>query len=210
MRVLHADCGDGESTRSLTTFVPMGEVIGIDPDSSRLRLARSSSYVADAGEVSFERGSLNGLPYATSEFDAVLVDSALATGGSPERALEEAKRVLAPGGLLGVRHTVASSRIITGKVPLLERALTRRDSVLRDLGGDPDIGLRQPSLLRDAGFVNMRVSSSTEQKSDEELLTELTAGGFVPHVAEADLPDEDAGVEFSFVTVIETVCWKPA
>lgn len=210
MRVAHAYCGDGASTLGLAAFVPMGEVVGIDPDSSKLRRARGRSYVSDAGEISFERTSLHSLPFGPGEFDAVLIDGALATEGPPERALAEAMRVLAPGGLLGVRHTVASSRVMTGDVPLIERALTRRDTVLRDLGGDPDMGLKQPALLREAGYVNLRITSVTEQKSDDELLAELYAGGFGPLVADSESEDDDGGpVVFCFTTAVETVCWKP-
>ncbi len=215
MHVLHANCGDGGATLGLASFLPLGEVVGVDPDSSKLRRARSRSYVPDGGEISFERCSVNSLPFGPEQFDAVLLDGALATDESPERALEEVKRVLAPGGLLGARHTVASSRVMTGDVPLVERALTRRDTVLRDLGGDPDMGLRQMSLLREAGYVNLRVTSGTEQSTDDELLAELTAGGFVPRIDDSEESDpasdvDEAPVVFSFLTVVETVCWKPA
>lgn len=211
MRVLHAYCRDGKSTLSLATFVPMGEVTGVDPHSSNLRRARDRTFVADAGGISFERCTLQDLPFGPEEFDAALIDAALSTEGSPERALEEVKRVLAPGGLLGVRHTVASSRVLTSEVPLIERALRRRDSVAVDLGGDPDAGLKQPSMLRDAGFVNLRVTSSTEQKSDEELLAELSVEGFVPglEMVEPEQAEDEQPVVLSFMTVVETVCWKP-
>ncbi len=210
MRVLHAYCGDGSSTISLATFVPMGEVIGIDPDTSRLRRARGRSFVADTGEISFERSSLHDLPFGPDDFDAVLVNEAFSVEASPERALEEVKRVLVPGGLLGVRHTVASSRVLTGDAPLIERSLRRRDTVLRDIGGDPDAGLKQPSLLREAGFVNLRVTSSTEQKSDEDLLIELAVDGFVPmeQDAESGIEMDETPVVHSIVTAVETVCWK--
>lgn len=211
MRVLHAYCGDGMSTYSLATYVPMGEVTGIDPDTSNLRRARSRSYVSDAGDVSFERCTLSDLPFGPDEFDAVLVDGAFSTEASPERALDELKRVLAPGGLLGVRHTVPSSRVATGDVPLIERSLRRRDTVQRDLGGNPDVGLKQPALLREAGFVNLRITSSAQQKSDDELLVELAADGFVPveQDGEHSIETEESPAVFFFETAIETVCWRP-
>lgn len=211
MRVLHAYCGDGKSTFSLATFVPMGDVTGIDRDTSNLRRARARSFVADAGDVSFERSALNDLPFGPAEFDAVFVDGAFLFERSPERALEEVNRVLVSGGLLGVRHTVASSRVSTVEHLLIERALRRRDSVMRDLGGDPDAGLRQPVLLREAGYVNLQMTSSTEQKTDDELLVELAAGGFLPldRDAETGIEEDESPVSYIFVTAVETVCWKP-
>lgn len=212
MRVLHAYCGQGKATLALATFVPLGEVTGIDPHIDNLRSARARRYVQDGGEVSFERAALADLPFGPGEFDAAYVDGPLATEESPERALHEVMRVLIPGGLLGARHTAAASRVLTADHPLIERALQRQDAVMRDLGGDPDAGLKQPELLREAGYVNVRVTSSTEQKSGEALLEELSRDGFVPA---GDMPgpeDEDAALWslFSFVTAVESVCWKPA
>lgn len=214
MQVLHAYCGDGRATFGLSVFLPAGSVTGIDPDIANLRKSRSYRFAEEPGQrgdVTFERCSLDDLPFGPDEFDAVLLDGPFATERSPERALEQVKRVLAPGGLLGARHTVAASRIFTARSALLARALERQEEALRDLGGDPDAGVRQPTLLREAGFVNLRVTSSTEQSSDDDLLAELTKAGFVLPDDEASEPlDDESPPVFSFVTAVETVCWKPA
>lgn len=211
MRVLHAYCGDGKATFNLATYVPMGEVTGIDPETANLRRARSLSYVPEGGDVSFERCSLDDLPLGPEDFDAVFIDGAFSVERSPERAIEEVKRVLAPGGLLGVRHTVALTRVMSGEAPEIESALQQRDSMLVDQGGDPDAGLKQVSLLRETGFVNLRVTSSTEQKSDDELLIGLAAAGLMPldRGVEEELDMDEGPPVHCFVTAIETVGWKP-
>ncbi len=211
MRVLHAYSGDGKSTFGLSMSVPLGSVVGVDPDVENLRRARSLRYTAEAGEVSFERCNLDDLPFGAEEFDAVFLDGPFATERSTERALEQVQRVLVFGGLLGARHTVGSSRIFTAAAPVLSEGLARQESTLRDLGGDPDAGLKQPTLLRDAGLINLRVTSSTEQATEDDLLSELTKGGFISPRDESDSAseDEENPQVLSFVTAIETVCWKP-
>ncbi|MDA0677312.1 MAG: class I SAM-dependent methyltransferase [Chloroflexi bacterium] len=208
MRVLHAYSGDGAPTLSMSEHVLTGEVVGVDPDMDNVRAARRRSVAPDGAEITFERGALGRLPFGPEEFDAVLLGGSLSSVDSPERALEEVQGVLVPGGLLGVRHTVASSRVFSGKSRLLERSLDRQETILRDLGGDPDVGLRQPNLLRSHGFVNVRVTSSTEQQTEDELLAALSREGFVP--ADDGEGVDDSGPVISFVTVIESVCWKPA
>lgn len=207
MRVLHAYSRDGVSTMSIAEHVLAGEVVGIDPEMDNVRAARRRSVAPDGSEVSFERGSLGRLPFGPEEFDAVLIDESISSLDSPERALEELQGILVPGGLLGARHTVAASRVFAGKSQLLERALNRKETVMRDLGGDPDVGLRQPVLLRSGGFVNVRVTSSTEQQTDDEMLAVLSREGFVP--ADDDDGEQDGGQVISFITVVDSVCWKP-
>jgi SAM-dependent methyltransferase len=208
MRVLHAYSGDGALTLSLSEHVLAGEVVGVDPDMDNVRTARRRSAAPDGAEITFERGNLDRLPFGPEEFDAVLLDGSFSSVDAPERALAELQGMLVSGGLLGARHTVASSRVFSGKSRLLERSLDRQETIQRDLGGDPDFGLRQPQVLRNGGFVNVRVTSSTEQQTEDELLAALSREGFVP--ADDGEHAEDSGPVISFVTVIESVCWKPA
>jgi hypothetical protein len=208
MLVLHAYSGDGASTFSLAEHVLTGEVVGVDPDMDNLSTARRRSAAPDRAEITFERGALGRLPFSPEEFDAVLLDGSVSSVDAPERALAELQGMSVHGGLLGVRHTVASSRVFSGKSRLLERSLDRQETIMRDPGGDPDFGLLQPHLLRAGGFVNVRVTSSTEQQTEDELLAALSREGYVP--ADDGEGTEDSGSVISFVTVAESVCWKPA
>jgi hypothetical protein len=87
---------------------------------------------------------------------------------------------------------------------------------LRERGGDPDFGLRQPSLMRDAGFINLRVTTSADQMSADELLAafwpqENAEAAGVSEEQMEDLNEETRGSGlFSAVIAVETVGWKPA
>ncbi len=207
MRLLHAYARSGRSSHALASHVSMGQVTGIDPDRESVRRARELAGPAEGPDVVFERSGIGATPFGSDSFDAVFIDGVFSTEGSPERAFEEVKRVLVPGGLLGVRHTTASSRVLSAEDPLLESGMERRDIAWQDRGGDPDAGLRQIQWLRDAGLVNVRVSSSTQQRLGDQLTAELSAGGFISDEPPAD-PDDEHPPVVVFTTVIQTVCWK--
>lgn len=97
-RVLDVGCGTGRLTHWIAGRVPTGEVIGIDPLADRIEVARSHGRTAR-----FEVGQAEDLTaFASNSFDAVCMSSVLHWVGDKAKALAEARRVLRPGGLLGV------------------------------------------------------------------------------------------------------------
>jgi hypothetical protein len=118
--------------------------------------------------------------------------------------------------MFGARHAVASSRVVNFNLQSIERAAQQALSDLRERGGDPDFGLRQPSLMREAGFINLRVTTSTDQMGADELMAafwpqeKVEAAGLTEEQVE-QLNEETRGSGlFSAVIAVETVGWKPA
>jgi SAM-dependent methyltransferase len=217
MRALHIGCGDGRETVKLLDCVPGGKVVGLDDDSAAIRAARRRVAWREDDAITFETGPLTSLPFESDSFESIYISSLLNEMPEPAAALAEIMRVLRPGGALGARHTVASSRVMTIESPDIAEGLARLDAVRRDMGGDPDFGLRQPGLMRAAGLINLRVTTSTDQALEEDLLEELEARGLVrrPEPQRA-LDEEGPEVEdsrptglFSAVIAVETVGWKP-
>lgn len=94
-RILDAGCGTGGLLAQLRTTYPEAMVVGLDLDAEAVRLARAKS----GGTVC--RGSVDRLPFAANAFDAILSADVLChVGVDEERALDEFRRCLAPGGLL--------------------------------------------------------------------------------------------------------------
>lgn len=99
-QVLDVGCGTGVFTRLLARWPNVGSVVGIDQAPGLLGKARTAA--ADMPNVSFHEGDGRSLPFEDALFDIVASDSMLSHVPSPERAVEEAFRVLRAGGCLAV------------------------------------------------------------------------------------------------------------
>lgn len=95
LRVLDAGCGTGGLLANLETSAWKA---GLEISSHGVRLARTR------GRAALVQGSVSALPFADDTFDAVLSIDVLCHAGVEERqAVEEAARVLRPGGRLLVQ-----------------------------------------------------------------------------------------------------------
>ena len=98
--VLDIGCGTGVLTRVLARWPNVASVVGVDPAHALLEKARVAA--ADLPSVSFHEGDAQSLPFDSATFDVVTSDSMLSHVPGPERAIEEAFRVLRAGGCLAV------------------------------------------------------------------------------------------------------------
>lgn len=96
-RVLDVGCGTGRLTQWISELIE-GPVIGLDPLVERLQVAR-----ARGGRVRFEVGQAEDLSaFEDASFDAVCMSAVLHWVTDKAKALAEARRVLRPGGRLGL------------------------------------------------------------------------------------------------------------
>jgi len=94
-RVLDAGCGTGGLLARLRQQFPQHRLVGVDVDPAACRRA------AKKAAVPVVAASVNALPFAPAAFDAILsIDVLCSAGASPALALAEARRRLAPGGLV--------------------------------------------------------------------------------------------------------------
>ena len=104
--VLEIGCGTGHALVVLARAVgPAGHVVGIDLSAGMLTVARRR--VAEAGvadRVALDLGDARALPYADAAFAAAFLSFTLEIFAPPGlgRVLAEIRRVLRPGGRLGV------------------------------------------------------------------------------------------------------------
>ncbi|HET8605925.1 MAG TPA: bifunctional demethylmenaquinone methyltransferase/2-methoxy-6-polyprenyl-1,4-benzoquinol methylase UbiE [Gaiellaceae bacterium] len=156
--VLDAACGTGDL--ALADARAGGRVTGLDFSERMLELARRKS-----SEVEWVRGDMLALPFDPESFDAVTVGFGVRNVADLEAGLRELRRVLRPGGRLGVLEItrprgplrVFYSLWFDRIVPLLGKLLPGGDaytylpaSVRRFPGPDELAG-----LLRRTGFAQV-------------------------------------------------------
>ncbi len=122
-RVLDVGCGTGRLAHWISERVgPTGSVAGLDPLAERVQIARSRG-----GSARFEVGQAEDLnAFANESFDFICMSSVFHWIDDKAKALAEVRRILRPGGLLGMT-TVPQELARAGTLglalePLLSRA----------------------------------------------------------------------------------------
>ncbi|MGE0384955.1 MAG: class I SAM-dependent methyltransferase [Gammaproteobacteria bacterium] len=103
MSLLDCGCGPGSITLGLARQVAPGQVTGVDIGESHLRVAREEALRQGIANAEFQVADLLALPFGEACFDAVLMHTVLDHVGDVAGALAQARRVLRPGGVLGIR-----------------------------------------------------------------------------------------------------------
>jgi ubiquinone/menaquinone biosynthesis C-methylase UbiE len=152
MRLLDCGCGPGAITLGLAEAVAPGEAIGIDLEPTELAKARALAAERGIANVRFETGNVYELPYAGASFDAVYASLVLQYLRDPLAALKEIRRVLKPGGVVGVADYDFGSILVAPLTPLLEEAHGLWLRALEHRGIAIHYARHQRRLLLEAGF----------------------------------------------------------
>jgi ubiquinone/menaquinone biosynthesis C-methylase UbiE len=160
-RVLDAGCGPGTITLGLARRVAPGLVTGIDVEDSQSSNARQEAE-REGINVEFQKGSVYELPFQDGSFDAVFSHALLEHLSDPGAALAEFRRILKPGGLIGLRAGDMGGILIDaasdGPAQGLAAYLANREKN----SGDPNVGRKLGRLLRKAGFAVQQMTASYE------------------------------------------------
>jgi ArsR family transcriptional regulator len=99
-RALDIGTGTGRLLEVLAPRLDQG--LGIDASRTMLALARVRLAKPECGHLSVRLADMYALPLKDESYDLVLLQMVLHYAEDPEKAVSEAQRVLAPGGLLAV------------------------------------------------------------------------------------------------------------
>lgn len=168
MKILDCGCGPGGISLGLAALVPAGSVTGVDIEPGQLELGRTEAAQRGLPNVSFEQASLYELPFADASFDAVLAHAVVYHLGQPRTAVLEMKRVLKPGGILGLRDADIDGDVYYPEDPLLQKFWSLAEHVSTAGGADLSFGRKQRALLRECGFHEIRASASYDSYGDEQ------------------------------------------
>ncbi len=160
MHLLDIGCGPGTITLGLAEIIAPGEVVGIDMRPEPLAQARAAATTQKLVNVRFDQGSVYELPFPDGSFDAAFAHVVLMHLREPVRALAEVRRVLRPGGMVGVRDPDLGTILTFPLTPLLERYRELRADTQQHNGGDPYLGRRHRQLLLEAGFTRAEAGAT--------------------------------------------------
>lgn len=97
-QVLDLGCGTGWASRRMAKVVTDGEVVGLDVADEMLHRAKRAS--GAISNVRYLWGSAESIPTADSHFTKVLSVESFYYYANQDKALDEVRRVMAPGGKL--------------------------------------------------------------------------------------------------------------
>ena len=149
-RCLDVGCGIGAVTRELGKRTgPGGQALGVDFDGGILEVAKELS--AGSKPVRFERRSLEELP-AGAEYDVVYARFLLTHLKEPRAALERLAAVVRPGGTLVLEDVEFPHLICYPPSEALHRTIQWYVEASRRMGGDPQIGPKLFTWMRELGL----------------------------------------------------------
>lgn len=91
-------CGQGRLLKLLASRAQ--RAVGVDIDADARRFARAELLLAGLPNCTLRQGDMHALPFADHEFDTVILDDVLSASARPVAAINEAKRLLRPGGYM--------------------------------------------------------------------------------------------------------------
>jgi SAM-dependent methyltransferase len=162
LRVADLGCGEGYLTVEASRWA--SRVIAVDRSAVVLRRARALATRRRVTNVTWKRGELERVPISDNSVDVALLSQALHHAANPPRALQEAVRIVAPGG----------------RVLVLELR-EHGEAWVRDRLGDRWLGFsddRLAGLLGAAGLIDVKVTLGARRTGDA--FTVLVASGVKP------------------------------
>lgn len=179
-RVLDLGCGVGAQSAHLLKKWPRLTVTGVDASPEQLvaaeRLLRVETRTKRFLPV---RAAAASLPFKDDTFDAVFICFLLEHLEDPLAALKEARRVVRKGGAVYCTEVFNSGVYMYPHNPAVEKYWAAFNAHQRSIGGDPDIGVRLPALLTEAGFSELTYFESAGPLMDRRMKSPATRRRFM-------------------------------
>jgi SAM-dependent methyltransferase len=139
-------------TVGLVAAVAPGETIGLDPQTVQLQRAKFLATASGVSNIPFESGSVYDLRFPDHSLDVVFAHNQLLHLAEPMRALQEIRRVLRQGGVVGIADDDLGTWLLEPHTPALTRAQRIFSLAVEHRGGDGYRARHHRKLLLQACF----------------------------------------------------------
>jgi SAM-dependent methyltransferase len=172
--------------------------VAVDLSQEQLDAAQALAAAQGVTNVRWQLGDIYSLPFPAASFDAAFAHNVLEHLHDPLAALREMRRILRPGGVVGVRDDDWSAYLLEPWTPLVGQGIELILRVVEHNGGDFRRARHYRGLLREAGFVDVEAyataggSGTTEpvERFARVLVRQLRDPAFVAIVFEQGWADE--------------------
>lgn len=158
MRVLDLACGPGFiSSRIAQSVQPGGSVTGVDVNDHLMAIAQERQAGGLAPNVTFHKMNVYDLRLPEGLFDFVYARLLFQHLEFPERAFEQIKRVLRPGGRACIMDVDDALLSIFPEPPMLQDFTRLAAERQRQAGGDREAGRKLGYHFKTTGFADITV-----------------------------------------------------
>jgi ArsR family transcriptional regulator len=157
-----ADLGAGEGAFSLMLAQRATRVIAIDTSEKMIEVGREQAIRAGVANIEFRQGDMEEVPIEDAMVDLVFFSQSLHHALHPRRAVDEAWRILRPGG----------------RIVILD-LLKHRFEEARELYADEWLGFSEAemeAMLSQARFLNLQISVVHKEPETPQFQTLLAVG----------------------------------
>ena len=121
-RVLDVACGPANFSRAFARATGEdGLVVGIDASATMLARGAEDTRKAGVDNLALIRGDATALPFTDGSFDCACCFAALHLFAEPMDAIDEMRRVLAPGGRIAIMTSIRRPVTVRPMKPVVER-----------------------------------------------------------------------------------------
>ena len=173
--VLDCGCGPGTITRDIAQRIAPGRVVGLDFSADQVVVAIADAAAQGIANVEFRQGSAYALPFDDNCFDAVFSHALLEHLKEPDRAVAEFRRVLKPGGMLGVCTPDWGGFLLAPPSEKLLLAFEAYKQLQKRNGGDVYCGRKLGMYLEAGGFEGIVMRSRYENYDPLTVIGEFLA-----------------------------------
>ena len=164
MRILDVGCGPGTITAKLAELYPSSQVVGLESDPMRARIARRQC--AGQRNVTIVEGTPSANDLEKASVDFAYARFVLQHMSSPIDELEGLRRLLKPGGQVVAVDTDDGLLAIYPQPPELEQTIRLSKTLQTARGGDRCVGRKLAALMDQAGFTQLTLKAMSLTSSD--------------------------------------------